>query len=67
MSFCNPFERHTAAYPVVGFNIFMFQSANRAMAGNAEASELSLLDTLLKTYEIQDNFKTLTPFYVECA
>ena len=40
--------RHTTADPDVGFNIFMFQSANRAMAGNAEASELSLLDTLFK-------------------
>ena len=45
----------------------MFQSANRAMAGNAEASELSLLDTLLKTYEIQDNFKTLTPFMLNVS
>ena len=27
--------KHTAADPDVGINIFMFQSANRAMAGNA--------------------------------
>ena len=40
--------RHTATDPVVLFNIFMFQSANRAMAGNAEASELSLLDMLFQ-------------------
>ena len=40
--------RHTAADPVVVFNIFMFQSANRAIVGNAEALELSLLDTLFK-------------------
>ena len=40
--------RHTAADPVVVFNISMFQSAKRAMAGNAGASELSLLDTLFK-------------------
>ena len=40
--------RHTAADPVVVFNIFMFQSANKAMGGNAEASEFSLLDTLFK-------------------
>ena len=40
--------RHIAADPVVGFNIFMFQSVNKAMAGNTEASELSLLDTLFK-------------------
>ena len=40
--------RHIAADPVVVYNIFMFQSANKAMAGNAEASELSLLDTLFK-------------------
>ena len=29
--------KHTAADPDVGINIFMFQSANRAMAGNAAA------------------------------
>ena len=40
--------RHIAADPVVEFNIFMFQSANKSMAGNAEASELQLLDTLFK-------------------
>ena len=40
--------RHIAADPVVVFNIFMFQSANKAMVGNAEASELSFLDTLFK-------------------
>ena len=40
--------RHRAADPVVVCNIFMFQSANKAMVGNAEASELSLLDTLFK-------------------
>ena len=40
--------RHTAADQVVVFNIFMFQSVNRAMAGNADSSELSLLDTLFK-------------------
>ena len=38
--------RHIA--PVVVFNIFIFQSANKAMTGNAEVSELSLLDTLFK-------------------
>ena len=29
--------KHTAADPDVGINIFMFQSANRAMAGDAAA------------------------------
>ena len=29
--------KHTAADPDVGINIFIFQSANRAMAGNAAA------------------------------
>ena len=42
-------------------------SAKRAMAGNAEASVITLFDALLKAWEIRDNFKTLTPFYVECV
>ena len=41
--------KHTAADPDVGINIFMFQSANRAMAGNAAVKGLSLLDMLRDT------------------
>ena len=44
--------RHKAADLVVMLNIFMyglcFKSANRAMARNAEASGITLLDTLFK-------------------
>ena len=35
--------------------------------GNAEASGITLLDALFKDLRDKDDFKTLTPFYVECV
>ena len=44
--------RHAAADPAVGFNIFMYRNCvsnqGRAVAGNAEAQGITLLDMLFK-------------------
>ena len=56
--------RHTAADPVVGFNIFMYRNcvSNQRMTGNAEASGITMLDMLFKELRDTGYFQDTSPF-----